>query len=63
MQVMKKLQLFLILSLLATSGHRLQAAADLVAVVNDRVILGSDFLGKMSPTAYSLRRQHSNNPP
>ena len=65
---MNKPQLLLILALLATSGPRLQAAeqvhvrADLVAVVNDRVILGSDFLGRMSPTAESLKRQYSNNP-
>lgn len=69
MFVMNKLLPLLVLSLLATSGHRLQAAAEpvtvraeLVAVVNDRVILGSDILGRMSATAEALRLQYPDNP-
>jgi parvulin-like peptidyl-prolyl isomerase len=66
---MNGLQLLLILSLLATLGHRLHAAteqvhvrAGLVAVVNGRLILDSDIREKLSPTLESLRRQYTNDP-
>jgi len=69
MNAMNRLPLLLILSLLASLGHRSNAAtaqvyfpAGLAAVVNGRPIFDSDIREKMSRAVDVLRRQYTNNP-
>jgi parvulin-like peptidyl-prolyl isomerase len=69
MNAINRFHLLLILSLLATSVHRSNAAnaqvhfpAGLAAVVNGRPIFDSKIRERMSPTVETLRRQYTNNP-